>query len=156
MKLASRSLAALGGILLVGCTTIEPTGGVVPEPGMGVAFDINDAGRVALGGVIGPEIGQIEGLMLQKDSADYLVAVETVHLLRGGEQVWRGEHVHVKPAWVSTVYSKQFSKARTVMASVAGGAIVAAIFGRALEGDGSKDTQILRQDSAATIRIPRP
>lgn len=154
MKLAS--LTAIGGILLVGCTTIEPTGGIVPEPGMGVAFDINDVGRVALGGQIGPEIGQIEGMMLQKDSADYLVAVETVHFLRGGDQVWRGEHVHIKPQYISTVYSKQFSKARTAMASAAGGVIVAAIFGRAIAGDGSKDNPAMKQDSAATIRIPRP
>ena len=121
---------------------------------MGVAFDISDVGRVALGGQMGPEIGQIEGLMLQKDSADYLVAVETVHFLRGGEQVWRGEHVHIKPAYVSTVYEKHFSKTRTVIASVASGVIVAAIFGRAITGDGSKAPDTGKIDSAATIRIP--
>jgi hypothetical protein len=34
---------------------------VTPAVGEKVAFDVNDAGRVALGGSLGPEIAQIEG-----------------------------------------------------------------------------------------------
>jgi hypothetical protein len=41
---------------LVGCYTLQPTGGPVPEVGSRVAFDVNDAGRAALGGTMGPEI----------------------------------------------------------------------------------------------------
>ncbi len=143
MNRLSCTLSTLG-ILLVGCSTLEPTGGVVPAPGMGVAFDINDVGRVALGGLIGPEIGQVEGLLLQKDTADYLVAVETVRFLRGGEQVWKREHVHIKPAYVSTVYEKQFSKARTAMASAATafGGFSRVVWASRSSGGGSKDPAV--------------
>jgi hypothetical protein len=124
---------------------------------MGVAFDINDVGRVALGGQIGPEIAQIEGLLLQKDTAEYLVAVETVRFLRGGEQVWKREHVHIKPAYVSTVYEKHFSKTRTVMASTVGAVALGALFGRAIVGGGSKSPDpVINDSSGSTLRIPRP
>jgi hypothetical protein len=123
---------------------------------MGVAFDINDVGRVALGGLIGPEIAQIEGLLLQKDTSEYLVAVETVRYLRGGEQVWKREHVHIKPVYVSAVYEKHFSKTRTVLASAASAGVLVAIFGRGILGGGAKGPEPVGQDSSNTIRIPRP
>ena len=39
----------------------SPPGGRRPSLGDKVAFDVNDNGRVAFGGSMGPEIGQIEG-----------------------------------------------------------------------------------------------
>jgi len=54
------------GALLAGCYTLQPAGGVVPSVGTQVAFDVNDVGRLALGGSMGPEIGQIEGRVVQK------------------------------------------------------------------------------------------
>ena len=77
-------------ILTVSCYTLQPTGGPVPELGTIIGLDLNDAGRAALGGSMGPEIGQVEGRLIQKDTGQYLVAVTTLHLLRGGEQVRPG------------------------------------------------------------------
>ena len=81
---------------LVGCYALQPTRGTVPQPGTVIGLDINDAGRVALGGSMGPEISQVEGRLLQADNTEYVVGVTALHLLQGGEQVWHGEQVHVK------------------------------------------------------------
>src|SRR5258705_7249995 len=108
--------AALGATL-AGCYTLAPVRGVVPEPGMRVAFDLSDAGRVALGPSMGAEIMQIEGRLIERTSDDYLVAVSAVRTLRGGEQVWTGERVHLKPGYVSTMYERKFSTGRTIAAT---------------------------------------
>ena len=75
----------VGIALLSGCYTYEPTGAATPEIGQEFAFDINDVGRVGLGGSMGPEIAQIEGRLISRENAEYLVAVTNVHFLRGGE-----------------------------------------------------------------------
>jgi len=81
---------------------------------------VNDAGRVALGGMIGPEIGQIEGRLISKENGEYVLSVHAVHYLRGGEQVWTGERVTLKPEWVGNAYEKRFSRGRTVALAAAG------------------------------------
>ena len=96
-------LAALSGALLVGCYTLQPTGGPVPKVGTIIGLELNDAGRAALGGSMGPEIGQVEGRLVEKDSGEFVIAVSALHLLRGGEQVWHGETVHIKSEYVSSI-----------------------------------------------------
>src|SRR6185503_9838794 len=56
-----RKIAFLAaGALSAGCYSLEPAAGITPKPGMEFAWDINDVGRVALGGAMGPEISQVE------------------------------------------------------------------------------------------------
>jgi hypothetical protein len=83
---------------------------------------VNDAGRAALGPSIGPEISQIEGRLMSKENGEYVVAVSSVQLLRGGQQVWSGEPVRIKPEHVRSVYERRFSTGRSVAlgASVVG------------------------------------
>ena len=147
-----RSFRALAAVLLVGCYTFEPVQGPTPAVGTEVAFDINDAGRVALGGSMGPEIAQVEGRLVEKVPGDYLVAVTAVHLLRGGEQVWSKEPVHIKSEYVSSVYEKKFSAARSVALGAVGVGIVAAIAGRSLIGGGMADPGQQPSDTAHTTR----
>ncbi|HEU4994252.1 MAG TPA: hypothetical protein VFT29_05505 [Gemmatimonadaceae bacterium] len=104
-------------VTLAGCYTLTPARGVAPVPGERLAFDVNDAGRVALGPSMGAEIMQIEGRLIERTSDDYHVAVLAVRTLRGGEQVWTGERVHIKPEYVSTVYERKFSRGRTIAAT---------------------------------------
>ena len=102
----------------------------VPELGTVVALDINDAGRVALGGMIGPEIGQIEGRLISSENGEYLVAVTSVRYLRGGEQIWAGERVRVSKDYVWNTYERKFNKGRTIVlgATVAAGIAAIALF----------------------------
>jgi hypothetical protein len=143
------------GLTLVGCYTLQPTSGATPAIGEQVAFDVNDTGRAALGGSMGPEIGQIEGRLLQRDTAQYLVAVSAVHLLRGGEQVWSGEPVRIKPDYVATTYTRQFAKGRTIALGAVGVAAVAFIVTRSLIGSGDA-TEKPPGDTASARISPRP
>ena len=127
---------------MVGCYTLRPAMGTQPLLGSQIALDINDAGRAALGGSLGPEVSQIEGRLSQHDSSEYVVAVSMIHLLRGGEQVWSGEKVRVKAEHVSSVYERELSKSRSaVMGALGAGALVymvtRAIVG-SLQGDDAK------------------
>lgn len=143
-------------VLLVGCYTLQPTGGPVPQPGTIIGLDINDAGRLALGGSMGPEIGQIEGRLVEKDSGEYVVAVTALHLLRGGDQVWHGETIHIKSEYVTSIYERRFSAGRSAALAAAGVGAVAIIATRSLIGLGKTDSGPTPGDTAHTQRRPRP
>ena len=145
--------AATLGALVVGCYTLRPTRGAVPEVGSQVAFDLNDAGRAALGPLLGPEIAQIEGRLASKDSAGYVLAVTAIRLLRGGEQVWTGEQVRLRSEHVGPAYVRRFDTARS---AVVGGTVVggfaAFLVGRALTGAGSGGSPGRTGDTAQAHR----
>ena len=142
--------------ILAGCYTLRPAGGAVPDVGTEVAFDINDAGRVALGGSMGPEIARVQGRLLSRNEEDYLIAVSSIRLLRGGEQVWRGERVRIRPEYIGSAYERRLSKGRTIaFAAVAVGGAVAFFISRDLFGLGSGDDRKPPIDTAQT-RIGRP
>jgi hypothetical protein len=131
---------ALLGLCLAGCYSLQPAGGVVPEVGARVAFDVNDAGRVALGGSMGPEIAQVEGQLVEKDGGSYLLAVTTIRLLRGGEQVWSGEQVRLKSEYLGSAYERKVSVARSVGLGVVGiGGFALLLAKTSLLGGGTKD-----------------
>lgn len=134
--------AALFGALLAGCYTLQPARGVDPKVGSRIAFDVNDAGRTALGGTMGPEIAQVEGQLIEKDNGSYLLAVSTVRLLRGTEQAWSGEQVRLKPEYLGTGYERRFSTGRTIGLSLAGvGGFTAFLITRSLLGSGTDENE---------------
>jgi hypothetical protein len=148
---------AVAGILMAGCYTFQPVMGTVPDVGKQVAFDINDAGRVALGRAMGPEIGQVEGTLLEKDNGSYLMAVSTVRLLRGaGEQVWSGEQIRLQTEHVGPAYERRFSTGRSIgLGAVFVGAFTGFMLSRSLiglgnEGDGPDDPP------GGEVRLGRP
>jgi hypothetical protein len=159
MVAAVRALARIGvlggSVLLTGCYTLQPTRGVVPPAGTSMGFDITDAGRVALGGVMGPEISQIEGRLVERDSNDYVIAVSGVHFLRGGEQTWHGEAVRIRADYVSSLYVRRFSASRSVALGAAGASAVAAIAVRSLIGSATDQGGRSPGDTAQTQRSPR-
>jgi hypothetical protein len=112
------------GLLTTSCYTLQPSAVAVPVPGTRLAFAINDVGRVALGGSMGPELRRVEGNLQSRDGDDYVVSVKGVELLQGGYQTWAGETVRIKSSYVSAIYEKHFSVAKTVL--FLGGAAVAA------------------------------
>lgn len=147
-----RSIRAFAAVLLAGCYTFEPVSGPTPAVGSELAFDITDAGRVALGGAMGPEIGQVEGRLVQQDTSEYVVAVTSVHLLRGGEQTWSGEAIHLKSAYVGRVYERKYSKSRTIALAAVGVGIAAAIATRSIVGAGDVGQQPPPDSSGQTTR----
>jgi hypothetical protein len=140
---------------LAGCYTLEPARSA-PQPGSVIALDITDAGRVALGGLIGPEIAQVEGRLLGMDSSQYTVGVTTVRFLRGGDQVWQGEPVRIKSEYVASRYERRFSGARSAALGAVAVAGVAAIAAQSLLGSGSGDAGGKPPiDTGLTQRAPR-
>lgn len=102
------------GVFLAGCYSLQPVRGVEPQIGTKIAVDVNDAGRVGLGETIGPEVAQVEGQLVEKDAASYLVAISSVHKLRGEEQVWSGEKIRLKTEYLGPVYERRFSLVRSI------------------------------------------
>lgn len=139
-------------LVLSGCYTLKPAGGVLPTVGSSVAFDVNDAGRVALGGAMGPEIGQIEGRLISVDSGSYLVGVTAVRLMRGGEQTWHNEPVRIRSEHVATVYARQFSKARSIALGAVGVGVVAILASKGIIGSGQTEPGKTPSDTALSSR----
>lgn len=146
------ALMALG-VLLASCYTLKPTRAGAPEVGTRVAFEVNDTGRVALGGSMGPAISQIEGHLISKENGEYVVAVSSIRLLGGGQQVWRGEQVRIKPQHVRSVYERRFSRGRSVALGMSVvGSVAAYLATRALTTSGGDNPGGGGPDSAQTQR----
>lgn len=149
-------LLLAGAMLIGGCYTLRPMYGVQPVVGTRVAFDVNDAGRVALGGSIGPEIAQIEGRLVSREGENYRLAVSAVRLLRGGEQVWTGEQVTLQPQHLGTAYERRVSVGRSIaLGVVTFGGFGVFLAGRSLFGLGSGDTDGPPNDTVQQ-RLGRP
>lgn len=151
-----RELAVAGfAAFLMGCYTLQPVTSVAPQPGMVVGLDINDAGRAALGGAMGPAIEQVEGRLVQQTTAEYVVAVDAVRLLRGGDQTWSGEQVRIRSDYVTTVYERRFSKTRTAVLAAAAVGSIALVATRSIIGSGLLDPTPPLDTSGHTILRPR-
>jgi hypothetical protein len=140
----------------MGCYTLEPVRGTAPSVGSQVAVDVNDAGRVALGGSMGPTISQVEGRLIERDSVHYLIAVTGVQLLQGGEQVWSGERVRLSPDFVTSVYERRFSKSRTAIMTAASVGTLAAILAKSIfVAPAPQGETKMPGDTGVTQRFPR-
>ena len=148
-------LIGIAVVSLAGCYTLKPAMGVTPTVGTKVAFAVNDAGRVALGGSMGPEIAQVEGQLLEMDSVNYLLAVSGVRTIRGDEQVWNGEQVRLKPEHVAYTYKRSFSAGRSIgLGVISVGGFAAIIASRSLLGFGTSGNGT--PDDTAHTRLIRP
>ena len=122
-----------------------------------MALEVNDLGRLALGGQMGPEIGQVEGRLVSKQSDEYLIAVRSVKLIRGGSQIWNGEKVTIKREYISQTYERRLSTSRTVALSAVFVVGVYALVERLnLFGFGKEGDTATPPESVTTFRPPRP
>jgi hypothetical protein len=158
-SVASRAFMALGAAAVMfgqlACYTLKPVqGGVVPTVGSRIAVDINDQGRVALGSLMGSEIRQIEGRLVQNEAAEIDLAVSMVRMLRGGEQTWTDERIRVRKEHITTYYEKEFSKGRTVAASAAGVGLIVIFLGKGIAGFISGEEDTSPPDTANSVRRP--
>lgn len=122
-----------------------------------MGMEVNDLGRLALGGQMGPEIQQIEGRLLSKNPEQYEVSVKSVKLIRGGNQVWNGERVTIKREYISQTFERKFSKNRTVALSAVFVVGVYVLISRLeLIGLGKEGDTTGPPDSTAALRPRRP
>jgi len=142
------------GLLSTGCYSLQPVPVAEPASGTHLAFAINDVGRVALGGSMGPALSKVNGTLVSKQAEDYFVSVSGVDLLQGGFQTWAGETVRINSSYVSAVYERKFSKGRTILASAAAIGVISMFVGKAL-GKSFPDPVIPPTDSVPQTRRGR-
>jgi hypothetical protein len=106
--------AALALVLTSACYDVQPMVTSTPAVGTRLALSINDTGRLALGGTMGPEIRRVEGNLLNRENNEYVLAVTGVNLLNGDFQKWDGETVRIQANMVNGLYERKFSKGRTI------------------------------------------
>jgi hypothetical protein len=142
---------------LAGCYTLEPARELTaPTLGSVIALDLTDRGRVGLGGAIGAGVGQIEGRLVSMDTSEYVLQVTGIRFLRGGEQAWTGEVVHVKSDYVGARYERQFSAVRSVLLGAVAVGAVAVVAAKGLSGLGTGDAGSSKPDTMVTqARVPR-
>jgi hypothetical protein len=138
---ARRRIAILtaGTHLLAGCYTYVPVGSA-PATGASLAFEISDAGRVALADRLGPGVTRIEGEVTEATPEEYAVSVNAVSQINAGRTRWSGESVRIRRDYVVRSEQRKLSRGRTALA--VGAAVVgflAAVLTRSLiGGDGDK------------------
>ncbi len=137
-----------------GCFSLQPVAGQPLPLGTVLSLSINDAGRVALGAKMGQGISDIEGRLVQKDSAAYVLAVSQVKSLRDGVQVWSGEHVSVGTEFVNVASEKRFSRSRTALLSAATVGVIAILVSQGILGNLSGADVKTPPDTARSIKIP--
>ena len=147
------SLALLPRTVL-GCYTYTPLS-TSPQPGAEIALDLNDRGRLGLADSLGPEVGRVEGRLIDRSDSALVVRVSDVIGLRGRRARWSGEPVTLRTDYLSAVAERQFSKQRTaVVVGSAAAAVIAFIATRSLLGSGSQGGQPGGGGGQQTARVP--
>ena len=157
MRITRQIAGLVGALLVTGCYALQPVTGTAPVEGTRMAFDVTDAGRVALGGSMGPSIARIEGRLLRREGDEFVVGVTGVTYISGNTQTWSGESVRLKPGYVGTVYQRRLAKGRTVAAAALGVGALAYIVTRSVNPGGDPDEGHTPPDtSGTTYRGRRP
>ncbi|MEA3244745.1 MAG: hypothetical protein U9Q74_01185 [Gemmatimonadota bacterium] len=119
--------------LLQGCYETLPVEQGVAPVAERVQFTLNDQGRLALAGKLGPAVDKVEGSVLQVGSDAYDLSVSGIVQIGGNRSLWNGERVSVQRDYVSGFAVKHLSRTRTAL--LVGGitaGMLAFIFGRDL------------------------
>lgn len=150
-----RVIVAATLLVSTGCYTMQPVTGQPFPLGMTVELAINDAGRVALRPLMGPEVVKVQGRLVQLDSAGYTLAVTQLGLLRDGTQVWSGERVSIKSEYVTSAAERRFSRGRTAVVTAAVMGVVAIVFTQSIKGSLAGDDGKVPSDTGVAVRYPR-
>lgn len=123
---------------LSGCYTTAPLR-TAPAPGTQVVLQLNDRGRVGLDSAVGPSADQIHGTLASVNDSAYAVRVTSVTYLSGQTNAWNKELVIVPLNHVSRAWEREYSRGRTLLATVGlGGAAAALLLATDLLGGGGE------------------
>lgn len=141
-------------VLISGCYRLQPISARELPAGMTVVVSITDAGRSALADRMGQDITSVQGRLIQRDTAGYLLAVQEVVTQRGGTQVWSNERVQIRNEYVNQAKERKFSRSRTALVVGAVVGTVAILASTGLIGDFTGDDSKPPVDTLASIKIP--
>lgn len=148
-------VVALANIVAVsGCYTLQPVTRQTLPAGMTISVNINDAARAALSAQMGPNISEIQGRLIQEDTAGFMLAVSEVRTFRGGTQVWSGEHVLIRKEFVNQANERKFSRRKTAIVSVAVVGVLAILASQGIIGSLSGNDGKLPIDTIVSSKIP--
>lgn len=142
---------------LMGCYVMQPIGDTGRPSQEIVRLELNDAGRAAIGPLMGPEIQSIEGRFIDLQNETYTIGVRSVRRFTGELQRWSGETVHIKQEYIRSANERRLSTGRTVaLSAVALGAVTAVVISLDIIGFGSPDPGIPRDTTVnpGSIRLP--
>jgi hypothetical protein len=107
---------------------------------------------------MGEGVERVDGQLLSRDSATYLVAVREVRRARGGIQVWAGEPVRIADRDIRSLALLQYDRLRTSVAVAGGAGAFGIILTRGLNGFvlGSESTSAPRDSLASSLRFLWP
>lgn len=137
-----------------GCYSLKPVVGPTLLAGSVISLSINDAGRAALAGQMGSGVSDVEGRLVQRDSAGYLLAIAQVQTLQGSTQVWSGERVQINNEFVNVAREKRFSRSKTALVSASAVALIAILASQGILGSLAGDEGKNPPDTSITIKIP--
>ena len=155
----SRLLLLASLVASAGCYAARPAAiGVAPETGTRMSFVVNDQGRATLSLVMGEGVERVDGRLLSRDSASYLVSVTEVRRARGAIQVWAGEPVRIADRDVRSLALLQYDRRRTAVAVAGGVGTFGMILTRGLNGFalGGESTSAPRDSLASSLRFLWP
>ncbi len=101
--------------LQMGCYTFKPLQAGVPATGNRIAVVLNDRGRFTLGDKLGSAVDNVDGLLVEVDSASVTLEVYRTTDMRGGTTTWTGERVRVPKDAIVGYQERSFSKRRTYL-----------------------------------------
>lgn len=131
----------VGSALLVmsGCYELvphEPASSM--RSGTEAVIILNDAGRVAVGPELGPEVRQVSGIVSAANDSTITVALDGVAMLSGETSSYQGQPLTLRRADIKSLGERRFSVARSAAVTVAiGAAAIALIATTRLGGSGS-------------------
>lgn len=108
-------LCAAGLATQLACHTYQPLQESTPVEGREVAIEINDRGRVLIGGQLGEAVHAVEGRIVDASDSQVTLRVARTISMRGSVAVWAGEQVTVPREAVRGYRIRQYSRSRTVM-----------------------------------------
>lgn len=131
-------LAFLNGVAS-GCYINTPIV-AVPAPGQTLDLELNDRGRVGLGGNIGPAATSVEGMLQSQTDSAYMIRVASVGYVNGQSNKWNGEPLTIQKDFVKDVSQRTFSRGRSLLATgILTAVVLAFAVSRNLLGAGNAD-----------------
>ena len=85
----------------------------VPAVGRAISVELNDRGRVLLGGQLGESVLQVQGQLIGSTDSSVTLSVARTVLMQGSSVVWTGERVVIPREGVRGYRIREFSRGRT-------------------------------------------
>lgn len=123
---------------VVGCYQYVPITASAPVAGTEVSLGVNDQGRVALAGQIGPGARRLRGRLTQATDSLFVISLTSVEYVGAPVPArWAGEAISLSRDYVSDIGERRLSRSRSWLTAGVVAALAAAVSTIAIVGFGS-------------------